>query len=99
MKRKGSILFALIFAVFAGFLLAGCSGNEEAAKQESGNKEVKDIKELVHGYSSKEIKAESASISSHELIVTEEDGTKSTYDLPEDEFFLSIAPYVTNTHE
>lgn len=39
-----------------------------------------------------------ASITSHELIVND-NGEETRYDLPEDEFFVSIAPFVEYTHE
>src|SRR5690606_31878820 len=37
------------------------------------------------------------SIHSHQLIVTN-DSKRTVYDLPEDEFFVSIAPFVDTTH-
>src|SRR5699024_9754641 len=40
----------------------------------------------------------SASITSEELIVTDAKDKETTYDLPEDEFFVSIAPFVQETH-
>lgn len=56
------------------------------------------IKQIVYDYSSGGIIDESASITSQKLIVTRNDGTEKNYNLPEDEFFVSIAPYVENTH-
>ncbi|WP_211296439.1 CueP family metal-binding protein [Paenibacillus donghaensis] len=38
------------------------------------------------------------SVKSRELIVTGEDQKTTTYDLPKDDFFLSIAPYIEHTH-
>src|SRR5699024_5715029 len=40
----------------------------------------------------------SASITSKELIVTEKDDSESVYPLPENEFFVSIAPFINETH-
>src|SRR5690625_1074421 len=59
-----------------------------------------DIKELVHDYTIGEFDPDniSASINSHQLIVQENDDEK-IYDLPEDEFFVSIAPFISETHE
>jgi len=58
------------------------------------------IKELVHEYTIGEFDPDniSASINSHQLIVQENDDEK-IYDLPEDEFFVSIAPFISETHE
>jgi len=78
--------------------LVGCdkaSSNEEVSLKE---KEVEQIKELVSEYSLGKIKNESASITSQHLIVKKNDGNEKTYNLPEEEFFVSIAPYVDETH-
>ena len=64
----------------------------------SKENETQNIKELVSGYSTGNIKAESASITSQQLIVTDSDGSESVYDLPENDFFVSIAPYANETH-
>src|SRR5690625_5917166 len=58
------------------------------------------IKELVHEYTIGEFDPDniSASINSHQLIVQENDEEK-IYDSPEDEFFVSIAPFISETHE
>ncbi|MCF3942290.1 CueP family metal-binding protein [Oceanobacillus sp. APA_J-5(13-2)] len=37
-------------------------------------------------------------LTSHELIVTDSEENKLTYELPEDEFFVSIAPFINQTH-
>ncbi|WP_054955228.1 CueP family metal-binding protein [Paenibacillus dakarensis] len=84
--------------VVSGLLLslvtAACSndtGSQNAAVPE-------DIKEKVHSYSVGSFETVNASITSHELIVTDQ-GKETTFDLPEDEFFVSIAPFVESTHE
>ncbi|WP_440895000.1 CueP family metal-binding protein [Amphibacillus sp. Q70] len=89
MKVK-SILFMLISALF----LVACQSDDSTAIDES----VDDIKALVHEYSVGNIDDEVASITGTELIVTPEDGNEVTYSLPEDEFFVSIAPYINQTH-
>ena len=71
--------------------LAACS-QDTAVKEE-----IIDVKEMVKGYSVGTLDAESASITGEQLIVVE-DGKEKKYDLPEDEFFVSIAPYVNETH-
>src|SRR5690554_3652677 len=60
--------------------------------------DIQDVKQLVNEYSVGSIKAKSASITSRQLIVTESDNSQVQYNLPEDEFFLSIAPYLKVTH-
>ena len=84
-------------ALLAAVVLAGCSGEnatEEKTENTSNTIETQNIKELVSGYSTGEIEAEFASITSDQLIV---DKTEA-YDLPKDEFFVSIAPYINQTH-
>ncbi len=83
-----STIFTLV-ALISILLLTACGGNEDSAK---------DIKELVNDYSVTNMEGQIASITSHELIVTNSDESQLTYDLPEDEFFVSIAPYLNNTH-
>lgn len=84
----------IIFAMIGMSLLfiAACASNETAVG------ETEDIKDLVHGYSNGAFEDVSASITSDELIVTDVNDEKTTYELPENEFFVSIAPYVETTH-
>lgn len=87
----------LAITLLATGILAACNGtnsDEEVSKE----KEPVNIKELVQGFSSKTIDAESASITSEQLMVTEKDGNEKTYDLTDGEFFVSIAPYENQTH-
>jgi hypothetical protein len=60
--------------------------------------DAQSIRRMVHEYSTDILKAQSASITSKQLIVTNNDEKSLTYDLPDNEFFLSIAPYVDQTH-
>lgn len=90
-----------IYAItlLAAFALTACSGGN--TNQESSSKivETKNIKELVNDYSVGNKKAQNASVTSAQLTVTEMDGSQLVYALPEDEFFVSIAPYVSQTHD
>lgn len=89
-----------VFAIglTTSLLLAGCaSSGESNATPETAN-EVENIKTLVNDYSMRNIEDQTAAITSHELIVTNSDESQVTYDLPEDEFFVSIAPYINETH-
>lgn len=85
----------LALLVFAFLLLGACSNEDNGADITS----AADIKQLVQDYTMGEAEAASASITSSELIVTDENEEETTYDLPEDEFFVSIAPFVNETHE
>ncbi|MGX7594458.1 CueP family metal-binding protein [Planococcus plakortidis] len=79
--------FMVLMAALLGFL-AGCT--EGTALNET------EVKELVADLSgSDEVSA--ASIDDRELKV-EDEGKTTVYPLPEDEFFVSIAPYETYTH-
>lgn len=82
----------LLTTFLVSIVLVGCGQDEKAT---SGDV---DVKELVSDYSTDEITEGSASITSEELIIQDEDGQEKTYDLPEDEFFVSIAPFVNQTH-
>lgn len=70
--------------------VATTPGSSQAASQ--------DIKQMVADFSSRILTAESASITSTQLIVDSGGSNEAVYGLPEDEFFLSVAPYVQNTH-
>ena len=76
-------------------MLAVACSNDSSGTNEVG---TRDIKEKVHAYSVGNFEDVSASITSHELIVTE-NGKKTSFNLPEDEFFVSIAPFIEHTHE
>lgn len=95
MKMK-RIFFGLTLLV--SIFLAACSGGNANEDASSKKGETENIKELVHDYSVGNIKDQTASITSKQLIVTESDDNQLIYDLPEDEFFVSIAPYVNETH-
>ncbi|MFD2115069.1 CueP family metal-binding protein [Paenibacillus yanchengensis] len=82
------------FIVMA-LLLAACGGNGGSNKAEMTEDQVK---ELVNEYSVGDFKNISASITSDELIITDEKQKKTVYTLPEAEFFVSIAPFENQTH-
>lgn len=81
----------LIFSVVLSLLLVACNSDS------SSDIDVNELKEKVHEYSIGNFENINASITSDELIVTE-NGKDTTYNLPDDEFFVSIAPYVSYTH-
>ncbi|WP_313894028.1 CueP family metal-binding protein [Psychrobacillus sp.] len=84
----------LAFVLVLSLVLVACNGDSSAPNEEG----KQDIKEKVHAYSVGTFEDVTASITSHELIVTD-NGKETSFDLPEDEFFVSIAPFVSSTHE
>lgn len=93
MRKK---LFAIILLI--SVLLVACNDNSTNEDLESKNNEPKDIKELVNDYSTGQITDQSAAITSTQLIITDSDEKELVYDLPEEEFFVSIAPFISETH-
>lgn len=88
----------LISTIFAVVLMTACSEENKIEENSSIKTESREIKELVQDYSARNVTAESASITSKQLLVKENDGNEQVYDLPKDEFFVSIAPYINETH-
>lgn len=84
----------LVFAFLSVTLIVAGCGNDSASN-ESTSSEI-DVKEFVAELSASNI-VESASIDDKNLLV-EDGGDQDTYELPEDEFFVSAAPYMTYTH-
>jgi len=87
--KKGLLV---VSGLLLSLVLVACNNGE--ANEEG----AQDIKEKVHEYSVGSFEDVTASITSHELIVTD-NGKKTSFDLPEDKFFVSIAPFVETTHE
>lgn len=90
MKKKTFLLM-----VFTTLILVACNNEDQNT---INSDQITDIKELVHEYSVGENLDQSASITSKHLIVTDQDGSETMYELPEDEFFVSIAPFIHETH-
>lgn len=86
MKKSVCTMIGILFV-----LVLGACGSQDSNSQ--------DIKEMVHDYSTGTFDDVTASITSEELIVTNNDGKETFYNLPEDEFFVSIAPFVDTTHD
>ncbi len=93
MKTKIFAVIGLVSVAVAVYFFA-VDGESNMTKEH----EAENIKELVYDYSVGNIKNQSASITSHQLILTDSDGSQLIYDLPEDDFFVSIAPYFDQTH-
>lgn len=84
---------AVVVVALGAVLFVGGNDKETPAASDTSN-----IKQLVQEYSSSSMKDLSASITSEQLILTDSSNKSTTYDLPKDEFFVSIAPYVKSTH-
>lgn len=80
-----NMVLLMLLAVIG--LLSACSGDDNATV---------DIKEYVADLSGSNT-VESASIDDRKLMVNS-NGNEETFKLPDDEFFVSIAPYLTYTH-
>ncbi|MDQ0661060.1 CueP family metal-binding protein [Paenibacillus sp. W2I17] len=94
MKKQMWIIASVVVVIVIGtYLFASNTGKEEAGTANAPN-----IRKLVEDISTGKETPESASINAKQLIVTDQDKKTTTYDLPENEFFLSIAPYVDQTH-
>lgn len=94
MKKPLWIMVSAVIVIVLGTYITVNKAGQENTEQA----EMSDIPKLVEEISTGRTKPQSASISAAALMVTEADGRKVTYDLPEDQFFLSIAPYVQQTH-
>jgi hypothetical protein len=93
MRRK--ILPVLLFLTV---VLAGCGQKDSNESSSLKANEVENIRELVKDYSLRNIKDESASITSQQLIVEKSGGKELVYDLSDEDFFVSIAPFINQTH-
>ena len=88
----------LAVTILAVVLLTACREDETSKGNSSPENETQNIKELVSDYSTGNLKAESAAITSQQLMVKASNGKNLVYDLPKNDFFVSIAPYVNETH-
>ncbi|MGW8956931.1 CueP family metal-binding protein [Paenibacillus sp. NPDC055715] len=93
MKKITLIATGVVAVAIGTYLIAGNAQREEADTQGASN-----IKQLVHDFSTRKATAQSASITSSQLSVSEDGTTTKTYNLPDHEFFVSIAPYMKQTH-
>ncbi|SDI91380.1 CueP family metal-binding protein [Natribacillus halophilus] len=87
--KKGSL------AVLQLILILTVAACDESTINEG---EPENIKKMVQEYSVGSFADVSASITSEELLVTDSNNNDTAYDLPNDEFFVSMAPYIDTTH-
>lgn len=93
---KNRYMAGLLLVASASLLLSGCTDGKQG--KEGIARPAEEIKQMVKALSTDKLSAEDASITSHQLIVTNTDQSKTAYALPKDEFFVSIAPYLNDTH-
>ena len=101
MKNKVLLLGVggVVIAAIGGFLLLNGPEDKQADQQADQNVlGAQSIKQLVHDYSVGNLTVESASITPRELIVNGGGAGEKVYTLPQDEFFVSVAPYIDQTH-
>ena len=88
--RKGIVA---VIGLWFILLVVGCNSDEQNEVKANN-----DIKKMVQKYSASKTEDVSASITSHELIVKDEQDKEIIYDLSKEDFFVSIAPFVKDTH-
>lgn len=93
MKRK-----TLAVTLLSAIVLAACSGENANVDNSAKEIETENVKQLVSDFSLRNITDQTASITSQQLIVTDSEEKESVYDLSGEDFFVSIAPYVNETH-
>lgn len=96
MKSKMVMLIGVVAVSLIAYLVVASNGSSTP----DGNQmdQAESVKELVQQYSANNKANETASITSKQLIVTDSNGSKEVYDLSDEEFFVSIAPYINQTH-
>ncbi|QKS69975.1 hypothetical protein FLK61_24680 [Paenalkalicoccus suaedae] len=85
------ILLLVSFSIF----LAGCGSTDSADSTATSNENVKD---LIYSYSTGENTEGTAVVNATELLITDESNNQVSHELPEDEFYVSIAPFFSTTH-
>lgn len=92
MRKPLFFISVVILIVLSGCVSQKLENNKGLIKSDI------EVKQLVSDYSNGNIEDQSASINSTQLIVKNQDNSQLTYALPNDEFFVSIAPYIKQTH-
>lgn len=88
----------IAFTLLAAVILSACSGKSTDEGSSIKENASSDIKGMIHDFSTGKIKTKNASITSQQLLVSDPNGKESAYDLPKEEFFVSIDPYAEQTH-
>lgn len=94
---------ATALIAFAALALAGCAGTDDAELLESHDLAGLDAKEVVEQLDTLPVAERPtdliASVQPGELVLTDQTGNEATLAVPEDEFYVSIAPFVEITHD
>lgn len=105
MRWKLAVMSLVAATVLAACTEEGTKDNEPIMDNKPAQVEpvviqgqTDDIKGLIADYSGNKTTDKKVSITSQELIVTDADANQTVYALPSDEFFVSIAPYINETH-
>lgn len=80
------------------FIIAACNEGNVDTDKTSIQEEANEVKHLIDEYNGNFESEDSASVTGTELIITDKDGKANSYPLPEEEFFVSIAPFKEFTH-
>src|SRR5699024_1940859 len=86
----------IIFLALTMVVLAACGG--EVANQAETNLDTDGLKDLVNDYTVDNLEPDSGSITFHGVVVVEDD-EEFGYEFHEEEFFVSMAPFINETHE
>ena len=113
--RKPVATFAVVPLALAILLLAGCAianpGTDPSEVGSTGNDEILakhnlvglDAKQIIEQLDSMPIADRPtdliASVRPDELILTDDQQRETSFETPTDEFYVSVAPYQTQTHE
>ena len=101
---------AVVSVVIAVLALSGCGAGDQAAPTASGSGELtvadlgqQDARQVIEQLETMPVEQRptdlTASIRPDALVLTGADGQETSLPMPEDEFYVSIAPYVDQTHD
>jgi len=98
--KKGRIIASIVaLSTLTLALIIGMTTNTgESEENTTGFRGYNDIKDLVDAYSMGEITDSVASITSHEIHVFDNDEDTIVYNYQDEDFFVSIAPFIHQTH-
>lgn len=88
----------LAITLLTATTLFACSSESSTPAESKTGEKPEEIKELVNEYSIGNFENVTASITSTQLITKDSKGNEEVYELPKEEFFVSIAPYINETH-
>ena len=94
--RKIKLIIAVLFT---SFILVGCSASNEEVLEDLGLNGM-DAKDILNALATNTVDASEFSVSVNDKYLTlKTSNDEVVLDMPSDEYYLSIAPYITMTHE